>query len=692
MALPSETSGIKPSKARKMLRDNSAHGHELSKKQRGMLGAIVGKKHAEALKVQEIDGKFYVILPSDPEADVPGVNNNGYRTRDEAEKAKKGVQGFSEKSERLGYTEDWVDVFESGTHRGQNYGPDYIEKMNSNFKKLSTGEKPILTVPVVVGHDENQKFLNDSGWPAGGWPYKTRVVPGELPGAKKLQAKWKDIPPVLADAINDKMYKKVSAEVYDDFVDPEGVHHGPTLRRIAVLGGEIPQVKTLDDLPKVMYRETPGTWMAFTELKTPIRVKMIKFADPLTPAPAEPQDRQAWEKKLRKTGFNVELLKGADDALVAEIVRQSGGESPQKEAEKMATPREIKWDKLIQMRKEGASWEEVADAIKWPGKVSELQKTVRQILGAEASSKNDELDGINPEDSPAAETNAPASGPGGLQSTALQEHELDSNLDPNSASSMADSEPSDMDDEVSQMDEDDEEEHMASYAEFHKNMARKYSVKYAEADEADKPKFAASAKFHRNMAKRYDERQFPEREVPEPVAAPNQARPTAAGGGASHMAERRRIDRLEARQIRSEKMQERAERKRAKKEVIVFCETMVRQGRLLPAQKDATVRTLLELDDSRVKKFGERTMTARQHMIRSVKKGPVLQRFTERIREAGQQKVNKFTERKNRLNKFWERHGEELEKGGESFEKWLSLAESERVSDDDFNDMVPEVA
>ncbi len=41
---PSDKSGISPAKALKMLKDGTAQGKPLSKKQKGMLGAISDKK------------------------------------------------------------------------------------------------------------------------------------------------------------------------------------------------------------------------------------------------------------------------------------------------------------------------------------------------------------------------------------------------------------------------------------------------------------------------------------------------------------------------------------------------------------------------------------------------------------------------------------------------------------------------
>jgi hypothetical protein len=41
---PSDRSDVSPTKARKILRDGTVHGKTLTSKQKGMFGAIAGKK------------------------------------------------------------------------------------------------------------------------------------------------------------------------------------------------------------------------------------------------------------------------------------------------------------------------------------------------------------------------------------------------------------------------------------------------------------------------------------------------------------------------------------------------------------------------------------------------------------------------------------------------------------------------
>lgn len=92
-------------------------------------------------------------------------------------------------------------------------------------------------VPAVLGHDEGQ--------PAYGVAVKTWREGG------KLKADFVNIPKEVSDAIRAGAYFQTSAEVYDDTGEaglPAG--GGCMLRRIALLGADIPQVKTLADLPK----------------------------------------------------------------------------------------------------------------------------------------------------------------------------------------------------------------------------------------------------------------------------------------------------------------------------------------------------------------------------------------------------------------------------------------------------------
>ena len=136
-----------------------------------------------------------------------------------------------------------VEIFSTGEHRDKAYTEADLDDMVRNFG-AKTGGKVAFHVPSVIGHDEDGKWLQDTGLPAAGWVSNPRNIKG------KLVVDIDDIPPQIARLLKGKAYRTVSAEVYDS--PPKGhPGKGKMLRRVAFLGGEIPQVKNLSELPDV---------------------------------------------------------------------------------------------------------------------------------------------------------------------------------------------------------------------------------------------------------------------------------------------------------------------------------------------------------------------------------------------------------------------------------------------------------
>jgi hypothetical protein len=120
-----------------------------------------------------------------------------------------------------------------------------------NHALLSTGPRPLHRPPVVLGHEEDQDWLTRTDLPAAGW------VGGRVwRNAEGLMlGDLVEVPGPVADAVNAGAFKKVSCEFYDDFKDNEGRSYGPALRRVALLGAEIPKVKGLADLPHAQFSD-----------------------------------------------------------------------------------------------------------------------------------------------------------------------------------------------------------------------------------------------------------------------------------------------------------------------------------------------------------------------------------------------------------------------------------------------------
>lgn len=114
-----------------------------------------------------------------------------------------------------------------------------------------------ITPPLKLGHSERQYLLKSEGLPSAG-----RVTNCWFDAkTSKLMVTGENVPSVLRDAIDKKAYFKCSAEIYDD--PPEEIKKaikdaggkGKVLRALALLGEDLPRVKTLSDLPG-MYKET----------------------------------------------------------------------------------------------------------------------------------------------------------------------------------------------------------------------------------------------------------------------------------------------------------------------------------------------------------------------------------------------------------------------------------------------------
>ncbi len=157
-----------------------------------------------------------------------------------------------------GYCRD-VEVLDEGTHRDEAYTLADLHDIARNFQ-LGVG---IVDPPVVIGHEEDQPLVaglaENSGSPAIGWVTALRVARRKGADGKTrpvLLADLHHVHPQIAALVNARAYRKVSPEIYDEDSYPEDappVWRGKALRRLALLGGQLPAIKTLRDLPPVRF-------------------------------------------------------------------------------------------------------------------------------------------------------------------------------------------------------------------------------------------------------------------------------------------------------------------------------------------------------------------------------------------------------------------------------------------------------
>jgi len=170
------------------------------------------------------------------------------------------MRGFSVKN---------IELFQAGTRKGREYTEQDIDDIIRNFRQFSSGPKAIFIPAGKIGHEEGQEF---TGVPRIGnvtdvWkaivPCKWCDHSGqmEIYGRKQpcpccygrgkrvvLAGDVQGVPKKIAHCIEKGLYDDVSAEIYDENAPPEGVPaKGKMLRAVSFQGGELAQVKSLDN-------------------------------------------------------------------------------------------------------------------------------------------------------------------------------------------------------------------------------------------------------------------------------------------------------------------------------------------------------------------------------------------------------------------------------------------------------------
>lgn len=132
----------------------------------------------------------------------------------------------------------WCEVFRPGTWNGKYFGPEVVDQVIEAFD----ANKGQLQVPLRVGDHETLR-------PAGGW------VTGLKKVGDRLMAELSDVVPAVGQAINKRMFKQVSIGLWRNHKDESGKTWPWVLNHIALLGGVLPAVRGLDDIPALFNGE-----------------------------------------------------------------------------------------------------------------------------------------------------------------------------------------------------------------------------------------------------------------------------------------------------------------------------------------------------------------------------------------------------------------------------------------------------
>jgi hypothetical protein len=129
-----------------------------------------------------------------------------------------------------------VEIFSAGKWNGDEYTIEDLDEMVSNFDELKGMVKPYIK----LGHSNEQKLLQKDGYPSAGWITKIKR------DGVKLLADIKNIPRKVHDLIKNKAYGRFSSEIFWNLKNGDKKHRR-VLKAAALLGGDTPAVRTLDD-------------------------------------------------------------------------------------------------------------------------------------------------------------------------------------------------------------------------------------------------------------------------------------------------------------------------------------------------------------------------------------------------------------------------------------------------------------
>jgi hypothetical protein len=129
----------------------------------------------------------------------------------------------------------------------ENENEQILDEIVDNFYKLREEIRP----PIKLGHEEEQNLIQKEGYPNAGEIINVK----RLNNTKKIIAEFSNVPEEIVTLIEGGQYKRVSSEIYVDYIDSKGESHGPALRAVAILGADIPKIKTLKDLTLIYNSE-----------------------------------------------------------------------------------------------------------------------------------------------------------------------------------------------------------------------------------------------------------------------------------------------------------------------------------------------------------------------------------------------------------------------------------------------------
>ena len=140
-----------------------------------------------------------------------------------------------------------VELLKTGTWHGEGCPPEgcrFTVEMLDSMVEAHRETLEEVDPPVKLGHDDNQKLVQDDGFPAAGWVRNLRRE------GQRLLGDLVKVPKKIGELIDAGAFRKRSAEITPD-MKIGGKTYPWVFTGLALLGADLPAVEGLEDITKL---------------------------------------------------------------------------------------------------------------------------------------------------------------------------------------------------------------------------------------------------------------------------------------------------------------------------------------------------------------------------------------------------------------------------------------------------------
>lgn len=212
-----------------------------------------------------------------------------------------------------------VEIFSTGTWNGQSFDVADLDEHVKAFNETKETLPPYLK----LGHDNEQKFIQEEGLPAAGW------ISNMYREGEKLFADITHIPEKIHQLLERKAYRKVSIEQWRN-VKIKDKTYKYMITGLALLGAETPGVMNLNDFMALYGLKDIADQRTHIENKDEAQTSHYSFAN------LEYKERESMKTEAElKLELELKAAKEREEAQAAELKKfKADADAAKAEAEK----------------------------------------------------------------------------------------------------------------------------------------------------------------------------------------------------------------------------------------------------------------------------------------------------------------------------------------------------------------------